>query len=208
MCHKLKMGATTHYKTQEWNAKQEAKAKIKIDTSEYFNSQRIQFWKNICFRLYSQKKKKKKSNREKKIQSQFLQKLWLIYESFIVELPSLSLLSKWVGSISRKLTKSEKKCLINWSLLATKQNNNWKQFPQKYFTFCFPTYITLYVIFLYLPMDTFIRSSLVAQVVNICLQCKRHKFNPWVEKIPWKRKWQCPPVVLPWESHGQKSLVD
>ena len=184
------------------------KQKSKLILQNISTAKEYSFGRTFASDYIPRKRKKKKSNREKKIQSQFLQKLWLIYESFIVELPSLSLLSKWVGSISRKLTKSEKKCLINWSLLATKQNNNWKQFPQKYFTFCFPTYITLYVIFLYLPMDTFIRSSLVAQVVNICLQCKRHKFNPWVEKIPWKRKWQCPPVVLPWESHGQKSLVD
>ena len=41
-----------------------------------------------------------------------------------------------------------------------------------------------------------------------CL-CKRHKrcrFDPWVWKIPWKRKWQPSPVFLPGKSHGQ-SLV-
>ena len=26
--------------------------------------------------------------------------------------------------------------------------------------------------------------------------------NPWVEKIPWRRKWQPNPVFLPGESHG------
>ena len=31
-------------------------------------------------------------------------------------------------------------------------------------------------------------------------------FNPWVEKIPWRRKWQPSPVFLPGESHGQRSL--
>ena len=29
----------------------------------------------------------------------------------------------------------------------------------------------------------------------------RHGFDPWVEKIPWKRKWQPTPVFLPGESH-------
>ena len=29
----------------------------------------------------------------------------------------------------------------------------------------------------------------------------------WVEKIPWKRKWQPTPVVLPGKSHGQRNLV-
>ena len=27
-------------------------------------------------------------------------------------------------------------------------------------------------------------------------QCRRHGFNPWVEKIPWRRKWQPTPVFL------------
>ena len=33
----------------------------------------------------------------------------------------------------------------------------------------------------------------------------RCKFNPWVGKILWSRKWQPPPVFLPGESHGQMS---
>ena len=28
-------------------------------------------------------------------------------------------------------------------------------------------------------------------------QCRRHKFDPWVKKIPWGRKWQPTPVFLP-----------
>ena len=32
-------------------------------------------------------------------------------------------------------------------------------------------------------------------------------FDPWVGKIPWRRKWQSTPVLLPGKSHGQKSLV-
>ena len=31
--------------------------------------------------------------------------------------------------------------------------------------------------------------------------------DPWVTKIPWRRKWQPTPVLLPGESHGQRSLV-
>ena len=31
-------------------------------------------------------------------------------------------------------------------------------------------------------------------------------FNPWVKKIPWRRKWQPTPVFLPGEFHGQRSL--
>ena len=36
---------------------------------------------------------------------------------------------------------------------------------------------------------------------------KRHGFDPWVGKIPWSRKWQCTPVFLPGEFHGQRSLA-
>ena len=32
-------------------------------------------------------------------------------------------------------------------------------------------------------------------------------FDPWVRKIPWRRKWQPSPVLLPRESHGQGSLA-
>ena len=36
---------------------------------------------------------------------------------------------------------------------------------------------------------------------------KRHGFNPWVGKIPWRRKWQPTPVFLSGKSCGQRSLV-
>ena len=32
-------------------------------------------------------------------------------------------------------------------------------------------------------------------------------FDPWVGKIPCRRKWQPTPGFLPGESHGQRSLV-
>jgi len=35
----------------------------------------------------------------------------------------------------------------------------------------------------------------------------RHGFDPWIRKIPWKRAWQPTPVLLPGESHGQRSLA-
>ena len=38
-------------------------------------------------------------------------------------------------------------------------------------------------------------------------QCRRCRFDPWVRKIPWQRKWQLTPVLLPGKSHGQKSLA-
>ena len=38
-------------------------------------------------------------------------------------------------------------------------------------------------------------------------QCKRHRFDPWVGKIPWRRKWQPTPLFLSGKSHEQRSLV-
>ena len=39
--------------------------------------------------------------------------------------------------------------------------------------------------------------------------CQRRRcgFDPWVEKIPWRRKWQPTPVFLPGKSHGQRRLA-
>ena len=44
---------------------------------------------------------------------------------------------------------------------------------------------------------------------RILLQRRRQRsgFNPWVGKIPWRKKWQPTPVFLPGASHGQRSLV-
>ena len=42
-------------------------------------------------------------------------------------------------------------------------------------------------------------------------QCRRHKrrkFDPWVRKITWRRKWQPTAVFLPWKTHGQRDLAD
>ena len=33
------------------------------------------------------------------------------------------------------------------------------------------------------------------------------RFNPWVGKIPWRRKWQASLVSLPGKSHGQRSIA-
>ena len=42
---------------------------------------------------------------------------------------------------------------------------------------------------------------------ELACQCRRHSFNPWVRKIPWRRKWQPTPVFLLGESRGRRSLV-
>ena len=53
-------------------------------------------------------------------------------------------------------------------------------------------------------------ASQVALVVNnspINAGDKRHGFDPWVGKIPWRWGWQPTPVFFPGEFHGQRSLV-
>ena len=40
-----------------------------------------------------------------------------------------------------------------------------------------------------------------------CRRCKRQGIDPWVRKIPWRRKWQPTPEFLLGESHGQRSLA-
>ena len=42
----------------------------------------------------------------------------------------------------------------------------------------------------------FLRASQVALWQRIHLQCRRHGFDPWIRKIPWRRKWQPNPVVF------------
>ena len=39
-------------------------------------------------------------------------------------------------------------------------------------------------------------------------RCKRHGFDPWVRKMPWRRKWQPTPILLPGKSHGHRRLAD
>ena len=60
----------------------------------------------------------------------------------------------------------------------------------------------------FMSIDTFTQGFPGGSVVSrLWLQCRRHRFNPWIKKIPWRRKWKPTPVFLPGKSHGQKSLV-
>ena len=40
-----------------------------------------------------------------------------------------------------------------------------------------------------------------------CRRLKRHRFNPWVRKIHWRRKWQLTLIFLPGEPREQRSLT-
>ena len=36
-------------------------------------------------------------------------------------------------------------------------------------------------------------------------RCRRHRIDPWVGKIAWRKKWQPTPIFLPEKSYGQES---
>ena len=40
-----------------------------------------------------------------------------------------------------------------------------------------------------------------------CKRCWRLGFDPWVGKIPWRKKWQSIQVFLPGKFHGLRNLV-
>ena len=46
------------------------------------------------------------------------------------------------------------------------------------------------------------QASLVAQLVRICLQSRKPRFNPWVGKIPWRMERLPTPVFWPRKFHG------
>ena len=63
------------------------------------------------------------------------------------------------------------------------------------------------------PLSLFVTSTVYVSVISHWLpwwlsgkesacQCRRHRFDTWVRKISWRRKWQPTPVVLPGKSHG------
>ena len=49
-------------------------------------------------------------------------------------------------------------------------------------------------------------ASLVNQTI-ICLKRRRHGFDPWAGKMPWRRDWLPTPVFLPGEFHKQRRPV-
>ena len=67
--------------------------------------------------------------------------------------------------------------------------------------FCF-----IHACYMYVTLS-WIASLVVLAVRNSPANAGRHKrcrFNPWVGKIPWRRRWQPTPVFLPGKSHGQR----
>ena len=91
-------------------------------------------------------------------------------------------------------------CSISWlDLMIRSWSSNLD--PQTLLIFYSWKYVTFKNLSLFV-----LPSSLVAQTVKR-LSTMHPRFKPWVGKIPWRRKWQSTPVLLPGKSHGQRSLV-
>ena len=58
-----------------------------------------------------------------------------------------------------------------------------------------------------IKMETEVGFEMYSDDNSVSLQCRRPRFNPWVGKMPWRKKWQPALVLLLGKSHGQRSLV-
>ena len=60
--------------------------------------------------------------------------------------------------------------------------------------------------YLFVPTRVFPGGSVVKNVPHNTMRLRRCEFDPWVRKVPWRRKWQSTPVFLPEKSHEQRIL--
>ena len=94
----------------------------------------------------------------------------------------------------------------SWEILWTEepgglQSMGSRRVGQSWATEPAPTYV--HSLLLFLP----IRASWWLSWKSVCPQCGKPGFDPWVTKIPWRRKWRPTPVLLPGQSHGWRSLA-
>ena len=61
-----------------------------------------------------------------------------------------------------------------------------------------------YILCIFLRLPRWLRGK---ESIYKCWSHRRPGVDPWVGKIPWRRKWQPTPVFLPGKSHRQRSLV-
>ena len=62
--------------------------------------------------------------------------------------------------------------------------------------------MNIYILYIFFPGGTSGKEHFF-----LCRRHERHRFDPWVWKIHWRRPWQLIPVFLPGESHGQRNLA-
>ena len=113
-----------------------------------------------------------------------------------------------------------------WTAMIKNKRNNWTM----WWSFTFIYFVSLFLFhnqcsppyvfhFLHLFYFYFYFFNVLSQVFGLpwwlsgkestcqCRRCKRHGFNPWVQKIPWSWKWQLTPIFLPEKFHRQRSLA-
>ena len=71
-----------------------------------------------------------------------------------------------------------------------------------YIYVCLPMFETFYRILMGFPGGSSGKESGCQ-----CRSRRRYRFNPWVRKIPWRKKWQPIPVFLSGKFHGQRCLA-
>ena len=80
-------------------------------------------------------------------------------------------------------------------------------FPLTLICICIFVYECVCIIYIYMCVYMGFPHSSAVKSPPPPRQCRRCGFNPWVGKIPWRRKWQPTPVFLPGKSHGQRRLA-
>ena len=48
---------------------------------------------------------------------------------------------------------------------------------------------------------------MTTEAFQVAWKCRRCWFDPWAGKVPWSRKWQPTPLLLPGKFCGQRSLA-
>ena len=69
------------------------------------------------------------------------------------------------------------------------------------------SYIYLHTYYMVLNIVGLLRWFSGKEMPVIATRGRRGRYNLWVGKILWRRKWQPTPAFLPGESYGQRSLV-
>ena len=67
--------------------------------------------------------------------------------------------------------------------------------------------LSLFIFFLLFVIWSFPGGTSGKEPACQCRRLGRCEFDPWVGKIPWRKKWQPTPLFLSRESHGRRSLA-
>ena len=96
--------------------------------------------------------------------------------------------------------------IVDWTLPFAEGKKNWRIWLMtgKYLHGFFPD--IAFSVFCFL-VNGFSRLPWWLSSKEFTCRCRRCRFDPWVRKIPFRRKWQHTPMFLSGKSHGQRSLT-